>query len=184
MAKTYNTISTFTSGQVLTAAQMNEIGTNSNNFRVPPMCRVVRNATQSIANSTETFVTWPTLVTDTEAPGDPIYAAGSSDRLTIRTEGLYVVTASVLVANNATGIRTMAILRNPTAANNYAAAIAGNWVPPMSEDIVVNASTVIALSVADNLRVSIFQNSGGALNVGSTARALTQFSVCWVGQAS
>ena len=49
MPKTYNTISTFTSGQVLTAAQMNEIGTNVNNYRVPPLVRIRKNANQNVS---------------------------------------------------------------------------------------------------------------------------------------
>jgi hypothetical protein len=179
MAKTYNTISTFTSGQVLTAAQMNEIGTNVNNYRVPPMCRVSLSGNQSIANTTLTDLSWATQDVDTDGMFAP-----TSTTITIQTAGLYLLNANVLWSTASTvGQRHMVITRN-AAANAETPAIAGSIAASVSAGVngYFSASAMVSCAVNDTIKVNVYQNSGSPLNV--VAGTSTQFSVAWLGQVS
>jgi hypothetical protein len=186
MAKTYNTIGLVSAGDPLTETIWNEQATNVNNYRVPPFVRASKNATQSLNNSSNTFITFPLLVTDTEAPDDPMWATGTNSLITIRTAGIYTVSANLNFAQNSAGFRSLQIFRNPSSATDNNSSIAGQQISPnASEATHCSCSTTIALAVGDVIRVMGFQNSGGALNVGSaTQTALSALSVAWVGQAS
>jgi len=95
MAKTYNTISTFTAGQVLTAAQMNDLGENSNNYRVPPMCLVYR-STDLTGYTHNTAITWDAEGHDT----DGMWSSGTD--VTIQTSGVYLLHFKANVSGSAT----------------------------------------------------------------------------------
>jgi hypothetical protein len=97
MAKTYNTISTFTSGQVLTAAQMNEIGTNVNNSRVPPLCLLRKTATQACNNGSFTAITFGAgeELYDTDGMHSTIT---NTARITPTTAGIYLFTGNVYLS--------------------------------------------------------------------------------------
>ena len=185
MAKTYNTISTFTAGQVLTAAQMNDLGENSNNYRVPPICRVRRASAQSIANNTQRLMNWDTQDIDT----DEMFAA-SDTVITIKTAGVYLVTACVGFALNTTSTRGVAIVHNPVLSGSgdstnvtSGTRIALNFLdrsPDTATHVV--ATTALEFAVNDTIGIVAYQNSGGSLN--TTTAEQTTCSVMWLGQAS
>lgn len=175
MAKTYNTIGTFTAGQVLTAAEMNELGENSNNYRVPPSCRALATGTtQTIPTGSQTPIQFPAEEYDTDGMHDN---ATNNSRLTINTAGLYVFTCWIQTGATA-GARYIYIIKN------------GAWVlyKPALVDPVTAASggisdtvsAVVNCSPGDYLEAAIFHNTGSAVGVGTTSWA----TATWIGQAS
>jgi|DEB0MinimDraft_3_1074331.scaffolds.fasta_scaffold38559_1 hypothetical protein len=96
MAKTYPDIGTFSPGDILTAATMNEVGTNLDNQRVPPMCLLtiasLAVTAQVTLGNTTTTGTWTEEV-DTDAMHD---TSTNPTRITVNTAGIYIVTASLL----------------------------------------------------------------------------------------
>lgn len=182
MAKTYNTIGTFTSGQVLTAAQMNEIGTNVNNYRVPPMCMARLTNTPTLTTGTSTFITWNSESYDT----DGMFSA-SSESITAQTNGIYLASASLTFASNATGARLISIMKNPTNTGDHTKGFVGSWGQAANgTETVLNASAPVSLVAGDVIKVVAFQSSGGNLNCGAIATWTGQsgFSLTWMGQAS
>ncbi len=175
MGKTYNTISTFVSGAILTAAQMNGIGTNVNNYRVPPACRITRTATQSINSATDTLIAFTAGADfDTEAPSDPMFSSGTNTTMTIRTAGLYQVSFGVVYATNTTGTRFAGVRLGGSATHPYEQASAGT-----PGDVTLSGSLLMSLSVGNALTLNVYQTSGGALNVNYAT-----LSAAWVGQVS
>lgn len=119
--------------------------------------RVGKTAVQSIPNTTSTVVTWDTEAFDPDSMHDN---ATNNSRLTINTEGTYLIGASVLFATNAVGFRQVEILINGVAVTPFVsvAAAAGN-------PTTVVAAQTHALVVTDYVEVQVHQNSGGALDV-------------------
>ncbi len=177
MAKTYNTISTFTSGQVLTAAQMNEIGTNSNGFRVPTICSVYRNAALSQTSSGN----WQSIAWDTEhftQTDSGMWSSGTNpSRITLTTAGVYLVTGSTQPSTGATGIRALAVYKDG-AAEAY-----GDMTDANATVNYCNVSALVRSTGTNYVELFQFQNSGG--NISYTVGAATmRFSATWLGQAS
>ena len=165
MAKTYNTISTFTAGQVLTAAQMNDLGENSNNYRVPPMCLLTRSG-QSITASTDTPITGYTEDVDT----DGMYAAGSPTRITIATAGLYMLNLNVQWSGTASTRTDCYIKPSGGSTTAYRDVRHGT-----SER---NHITIVAeCAAADYFEAYVYYAPG-------TLSATVRFSATWIGQAS
>jgi len=176
MAKTYNTISTFTSGQVFTAAQMNEIGTNSNNYRVPPMCEVYRSSTLTPYTS-GTDIVWNAERYDT----DGMWASGA--QVTIQTAGIYMITLSGEVAGTAT--LSGAVTRIVNGANIISSARVG-W-PNAATNVRYCITTIAQCAIGDLLSARVLPEGGSnytipgsAVQVDSAAR----FAVTWLGQSS
>ena len=181
MPKTYTAAGTVAAGDVYTAAAHNIIATDVNNFIVPPMCRVRRATTQSITNSTDTFVTFPIEDIDT----DGMFTA-TSDTITIQTEGVYQVSASILFAANNTGARIINIYKNPTSVSDFAAVLTSEWTnATQTYSTVMSASGISSFTAGQTVKIGVFQTSGGALNIGDTGfTSITQLSVVWVGRTS
>jgi hypothetical protein len=181
MPKTYTAAGTVVAGEVYTAAAHNIIATDVNNFIVPPLCRVRRATTQSISNSTDTFVTFPIEDIDT----DGMFTA-TSDTITIQTAGVYQVSASILFAANNTGARIMNIYKNPTSVSDFAAVFASQWTnATQTYSTVMSASGIASFTAGQTLKIAVFQTSGGPLNIGDTGfTSVTQLSAAWVGQTS
>jgi hypothetical protein len=176
MAKTYNTISTFTSGQVLTAAQMNEIGTNSNNYRVPPMCSLTRTAALSqTATATYQPVAWDTeKFTQTDTG---MWSAGSNpSRINLTTAGVYYVTGGAAFAGSVTGLRATQIQRNGVTQ------AFGTLVPGNSAINYLNVAALIESDGTQYVELAVYQDTGG--NFAYTVGAGMLFSVAWLGQVS
>jgi hypothetical protein len=166
MAKTYNTISTFTSGQVLTAAQMNEIGTNVNNFRVPPICILAK--TISLTNA---GVTWDfPLAADEEVDTDSMHSiVSNTTRITPTTAGVYLATASTNAGGGNVAMATQ-IQKN------------GAAVAIQSND---NATYFTATSVSTMVTMNGTTDFLTVLtNASTTGNYACRFTVAWLGQAS
>lgn len=176
MPKTYNTIGTFTSGAILTAAQMNQIGTNSNNYRVPPACEVYRTSNLT-GYTSNTLITWQAERYDT----DGMWASGAS--VTIQTAGIYAVTFNVGTSATAT-VTTMTAgiyIGGQLSAQNYVNVVSGN-------DSYASVTAFYSLSAAQTVAgACAFVGGSNYAIIGSAtsyAREQSRLSVVWVGQAS
>jgi len=178
MAKTYNTISTFTAGQVLTAAQMNDLGENSNNYRVPPLCSVYRNAALSqTANNSFQTLSFDTETIDT----DGMWASSPNpDRITIQTDGVYLCHASVVFTANGTGTRALKMDDSSTTQIAYVSEPG----PTVADGGALNCTRIWAFSAGDYVTVSAFQSSGGSLAYAVGTAGFVHLSVAWIGQVS
>jgi len=175
MAKTYNTISTFTAGQVLTAAQMNDLGENSNNFRVPAACRALATGTtQTLASGAATAIQFPAEEYDTDGMHDN---STNNSRLTINTAGLYLFTCWIVTGATA-GARYIYCRKNGADVMYRPALV--DPVTAASGGIVDGIAAVVNCAAADYLEAAIFHNTGSAVTVGTGSWA----TATWIGQAS
>jgi hypothetical protein len=181
MAKTYTAAGTVVAGDVATAAAWNVIATDVNNLIVPPVLRVRRATLQSIPNNADTFFTF----TIEDFDNDGCFTA-SSDTVTVQTTGVYYVSAGLSFASNATGYRSMYIMKNPSTVSDYASIFAGNQVTAASAgDPALVASSVQTFTAGDTIKVMVGQNSGGALNAGNvTLTSICHLSLAWVGRTA
>ena len=171
MPRTYNPLSNVTVGSVLTASDYNEAVENSNNFRVPPMCKAVRAAAASVANST--FVPQALSAAD-EYDTDTMHdTVTDNDRVTINTAGVYLVTAKATFAANTTGQRIVAIAKNGSVEDQFSVDAMDTFAHHLA------GAQTYSLAVTDYLSVLVFQNSGAPLDVTNVS-----LSAVWQGQAS
>ena len=171
-------------GEVLTSAKWNQdVVANTIALRVPPMCVAYRNTAQSIANSTITYVSFTAADVDTDGG---MFSAGSADRITINTTGVYMVSGVASLDTNATGQREIAI----THVGSGKPAYQGDWITSTSQVSPTTnlyaqmaCSTIVEATAGDYFRMHVWQNTGGPLNLVGNARTCT-LAVAWLGQVS
>lgn len=170
MAKSYPDIGTFTSGQILTAATMNDVGTNLDNLRVPPIC-ILKRDSYTLANGSSDWVFDNS--SHEEVDTDGMHSTSSNNtRITPTTAGVYLVTATIVSGPASGDSVTLQIKKNgvafagmgtTTAAGTYGALIC------VSGLIEANGST------------DYFQAIGNPV----TSRSCNvRFTANWVGQVS
>lgn len=131
---------------------------------VQPACKLRKSVAQSIPNATWTSITWDTEDFD---QGGLHSTASNTERITIPTggDGTYLVIGQIRIAVNATGFRSVRILKNGVASNSF-------FCYSSIEANVVDADVTIIkfigfgkLVAGDYIEIQVYQNSGGALNV-------------------
>ena len=178
MAKTYGTVTTFTAGSVLTAAQLNVASTAVNNLVVPAAVRLDKTANQLISNVADTIITWPASATfDT----DSMYSSAATDRITITTAGIYVVTANITFANANAGERIVWLQKNASGTTRFGMS---RGMASTGGETTISISTVLSLSVSDYLQVGCYQANGTSVNVLATGTQPTNLSATWIGRTS
>ena len=114
---------------------------------------------QSIANATSTSVTWYVEDWDTNAFHD---GTTNTDRITIPSgkAGKYLVNAQITFNANATGYRSVNILKNGSGngPETFSTLSASN-------PAFINQSRVFDLAVGDYLNITVYQSSGGNLSL-------------------
>lgn len=155
----------FSAAAQLTAAELNDAFD-------PPRCRVSKSATQSIANSATTSVTFDTEDFD---DGGMHSTTSNTSRITIPTggAGTYMVGGMVEFAANATGQRTIYVVLNGTATQ----ATVTNVTASGTVASRLACATLVQVVAGDYLELQVNQNSGGALNVSNSN---THFWATWV----
>ncbi len=174
-------------GDVATAAAWNVITNDVIAFRnnsgvVPPAIRLERQTTQSIANTTDTFVTWPTEVFDT----DGMYTA-TSDTITAQTAGIYQVNVTLEFAANSTGFRVLSLCKNTVLPTDGTKRISSNVAQAAQggANTVLSCSCIISLVPTDTIKVHVFHSAGVSLNIAATtAPNQTTFSMAMLGATS
>ena len=112
----------------------------------------------SIANNTETVLTFDSELFDTNG----IHSTSSNtSRLTCQTAGTYLIFGMMRFPANATGLR-QAVIR----LNGGTPAIGETTLPTAGAGAQTSVPiiTIKALTVGDYVTLSVYQNSGGALN--------------------
>ena len=184
MPKTYTAAGTVAAGDVYTAAAHNIIATDVNNFIVPPMCRLVCAASQTITTATDTLVTLGTNEFDTDSMG----TTGASAKITINTTGIYQVSYSITLGPNAGGtFRAATIVKNGTGSPNAGTGLFWGTAPfSGAYTTTFRGSGLLSLTAADYLQLSVYQDSGSSVLIGHSAQLIpaTFFSAVWVGRTS
>lgn len=134
---------------------------------------ILKTATQSIPNTTDTIVTWSSAEqADAFEGGTAMWVSGNSTQIICRRAGIYAVGAKLAFANNGTGAnRVLYVTKNstsPTAAASLAYDAANPAVQP-GGGVALNAASEAKLAVNDILRCLVYQDSGGALNIDTTS---------------
>jgi hypothetical protein len=153
---------------------------------VPPLARVRRATTQSIPNSSDSFVTWTIEDIDTNnmfsgSVGSP------SDTITIQTTGAYMCSMSVMFATNGTGGRGIGIMKNPSSAADAVSIFTYAQANPAASTpfYTLSCSGIASFTAGQTVKAYVTQNSGAALNIGDTqVTSATQLSVAWLGRVS
>jgi hypothetical protein len=138
-------------------------------------CKIYNSASISIPNSADTVLTFDSELFD----NDTMHSTSSNTgRITIAHAGLYLITAFVRFADNATGRRTMLIQCN---GGSFIAGQQVQSVTSDSEGTVLTASAVYDAEVNDYFQVVVNQTSGGALDVYVNENFSPAFSAVRIG---
>jgi hypothetical protein len=180
---------TFVTGAIVHQADLNLLSTAINNLSllasgvvaprsyIPAVAANI-NASQSIANNTDQTVTWNT----SSVNNDTMWAAGAADHLTINSAGVFVLWARIHFAANATGHRAAHIMLNGTSIIANSVAVTALAATGTSADSIFTCiSAPVRLPLGATVYLSVYQNSGGALNL-LTALSGTMLSAIRIGQ--
>lgn len=131
--------------------------------------QVYNSANISIANNTVTALTFDSERANTNGMHSVSVNTG---RLTVVTAGNYTITGNVSFAANATGIRVVTIRANGTTdlAKIVAQAVTTGDVT------VLPVSKTVSLGVGEYVELTVFQTSGGNLNVLASANYSPEFT--------
>jgi hypothetical protein len=175
MAKTYGTVTTFTAGSVLTAAQLNVAGTAINNLVLPPSCQIRRTTNQT--GYTSTAITWSSAAFDT----DGMWSAGSPTILTIQTTGLYLVTLTGLTEATASLNRVLVTI-NKNGTSCFSQEAFGT-----TTQAYFSVSSTLSLVATDTLSAVVNYGGGSAYIIDGAATetsSQTRLTATWIGRTS
>lgn len=139
-----------------------------------PHARLTRGTDQAIANSAFTAVSWSSAVEDT-ATGWVL--APNPTRYTAARSGIYLVSAVVAWASDATGIREMDFRLNGSAASFFDGQRAGSFA---SITFIQSAARTVRIVAGDYIEVVVWQSSGGSLNLQSSYHDSPRFEITWL----
>jgi len=189
---------TWSVGQIVTAANLNThlrdnlttlnpndaAGLTAASFATAgvPYCLVRNSGATSIANATETVLTWDTDVLDPDASHDP---GSNPSRITPNVAGQYVAFCSGAWASNASGVRTLYFRRGGSGADRAW----GHIINPTDGDSTVfsnfSGETLTSNGSSDYFEVVVAQSSGGSLDFATDANAQSPFfGLLWAGPAA
>ena len=135
--------------------------------------RAYNDADQSIPNNTPTIIALNSERYDTDAIHDLVT---NNSRLTCKTAGKYVISFSGDFAANVDGRRSYNIKLNGT---TFLAGTSDN--PNSGGGFSREISTIYELAVNDYVEVEVWQSSGDALNLATTANRSPEFSMQRIG---
>jgi hypothetical protein len=163
-------------GFLVTAAVWNQDVVNNVAFLAnPPACRVRRTTDQTgIVTATRTSILFDAERYDTDTMHS---TSTNTDRITINTAGLYIVTGTVTFTNtNATGYRLVDIELNGTTI------IAEQSVGMRTDNyIVMNVTTMYKFAAADFVKLVVYHTAGVNSSVLAQANFAPEFAATWVG---
>lgn len=144
----------FSVGEVLTAADVDDYLANG------PHVHLARGSTQSISNNTSTDISWTSETSDRSA-----LSSGTVTSITIPAGqgGVWVVMVGARFASNGTGIRILEARHNGTAVTQDRRDAMATGSQPHD----MYAGYIKLLAVSDTISATVFQSSGGSLNIES-----------------
>lgn len=166
------TLPTFADGAFVHQADLNILSTTVNNQSllltgVPaprtyiPAATAKITSTKSIANATDTIVTFDSAGVNNDA----IWVAAQS-AFVLQTGGVYVAWGQACFTANATGTRSCSILLNGTFPDGNGVALAANKAPSGTDLATICVQTLpMALAPGAALYFNVWQSSGGALTL-------------------
>ena len=136
--------------------------------------RASRSSTQSITSSNDTAITFDGVQSDSWG----CWSSGSATRLTAPLTGRYQATAVVSWAGNATGFRSIWIEKNGTSTVGRQSTVSVGAGNPTWMQVT---SLPFDMVPGDYLRLIVWQNSGGALNVNNSSTFAPALSFTYLG---
>lgn len=172
----WTTPKTWTTGEVLTAANMNAQVRDNLAYAAGtdrPHARVNNSGSLSISNSTTTVLTFDSERVDVGAMHSTSVNTG---RLTIPSGagGFWMVGGNVVWATNTTGRRELYIR------SGGATLVAGDIRSASGDFPAASINQLCFLSAGDYVELVVSQNSGGALNVTATSAYSPEFWAIWM----
>lgn len=152
-----STIQTIATGQVFTAATLQQANDNDEFLVDPPACSIKETTAQSLTNSTATALTSDEENFDNNAMHSTV---SNTTRITCQTAGRYLCVASVAFAANATSNRQVEFYKNGAAVGG-GALVASSGSTNSTGVVLVQ---MLVLAAADYVECVATQRSGGALN--------------------
>jgi hypothetical protein len=128
---------------------------------------VVKTATQSIANTTNTLISWDAVINNAQN----LWAAGSPTIVTLPASGTVRLSGNVGWAFNATGVRTLAIFKNGVSFKT----VGGASATP-SNELSMSFSLDILVNAGDQISLNVSQNSGSAVSLTTN----TQMDIAYI----
>lgn len=153
-----------------------------------PRVKLFKSVTQSIPDDFETVLTWRDTLTGSPLEEyDPSNLFDGSQYVVLKDPGLYLAVATVYWAANATGVRIVGIHPVIPAVDYFDSTRQQGFVSSTNGQQCVSLFPVInpVTPVAANpfplrVGVQVYQNSGGALNVGGSV-GNSRFAVYKIG---
>jgi hypothetical protein len=180
---------TFTAGQKLTSANLNQMSSVLSYLSTPPQCSAYQSAAQSPANTAWTVVTLDAELFDVANNYDggsdsPMHDnVTNSSRIYVRTPGKYEISGQVVFSSNATGSRQASIRIN---SNSDTTLATGSEAIGNKQSAVSGLATsvpfpvvIVPLVAGDYIELFAWQNSGGALAL-TTGQSQTYMRLKWV----
>lgn len=117
---------------------------------------------QTISNNTPTLISWDTEISDTDGMVD---IGGSPTRVTFKTAGTFVLQVQTSFVANATGQRLIALtVKNSGGTPKFGKQVSQNATGG-SLTTLQEVFLAVVLAVDDYVEISVFQNSGGNLDL-------------------
>jgi hypothetical protein len=168
---------TWTTGQVVTAAQLNSNLRDAVNFLLSwPVCELRQTVAQSVANNTDTPLSMDAEEIDTDNMHSTVT---NTSRVTAQTAGRFQLSGGTSYASNTTGRRAASYRLNGAPMLGTQAAITAAGA---TADVQPTGRTLTTyLNVGDYVELVAYQDSGGSLNTQVTTGQQPRFSVRMVG---
>lgn len=168
---------TWTTNQIVTAAQLNANLRDAINFIItPPLAILRQTVAQTVGNATAVPILFDTEDIDRDNGHS---TTTNTSRYTAQTAGYYHIDAIIAWTANATGPRWSQINVNGVAANGRI-----TFLPPTATSIAeLPVSGTVFLNVGDYAEIYGRQDSGGNLNTTVGAPNQSSMTIRWVSTA-
>ena len=153
--------------RAITGAELKE------EIRSNPIAILGRTAVQSIPDSSNTAIVWDSELSDLNT----MHSLGTNpSRITVPIDGIYLITAGIFFAGDATGIRSIKIYQGGNVKK-----VMDKPVPSTGGDYL-EVTSILTASANDYFEIYVWQAAGHALDAGGVSLYLNQFSVALLRQ--
>lgn len=174
---TIPTTPTFTAGEKLTAAKLEQVCDAIDFWALTPRCYVYQTAATALTTGVYGLLGFDTEVFDVVQSGDSPSHDNTTDnsRVYIRTTGKYEISGQVQFVSNPTGQRRCMVRKNAAGASGGGTGL-GEFIDDASastETALVIPTLEVPLTAGDYLEVFARQSSGGNLNTNVGSQGFT-----------